>query len=217
MTGRSASSLLYSWKGVLCACLPGSKTSKGKEMSRQTATALPTGTSKCTPSQRVPALTGTTASNNDLASLFECPVCFDYVLPPILQCQSGHLVCSNCRPKLTCCPTCRGPLGSIRNLAMEKVANSVLFPCKYASSGCEITLPHTEKAEHEELCVIRQPRRLLKDIGPYADCLYVTNLTMNVYGVCVTKERERQKRVRFVFWSLTGTWLNTSNVFRGIH
>ncbi|XP_032892287.1 E3 ubiquitin-protein ligase SIAH1 isoform X3 [Amblyraja radiata] len=98
------------------------------EMSRQTATALPTGTSKCTPAQRVPALTGTTASNSDLASLFECPVCFDYVLPPILQCQSGHLVCSNCRPKLTCCPTCRGPLGSIRNLAMEKVANSVLFP-----------------------------------------------------------------------------------------
>lgn len=55
-----------------------------------------------------------TAGNNmstDLASLFECPVCFDYVLPPILQCQSGHLVCSNCRPKLTCCPTCRGQLG----------------------------------------------------------------------------------------------------------
>ena len=51
------------------------------------------------------------SSSTDLASLFECPVCFDYVLPPILQCQSGHLVCSNCRPKLTCCPTCRGPLG----------------------------------------------------------------------------------------------------------
>ncbi|KAJ8344267.1 hypothetical protein SKAU_G00315960 [Synaphobranchus kaupii] len=126
-----------------------------EEMSRQTATALPTGASKCAPSQRVPVLSGTTASNNELASLFECPVCFDYVLPPILQCQSGHLVCSNCRPKLTCCPTCRGPLGSIRNLAMEKVANSVLFPCKYASSGCEVTLPHTEKAEHEELCEFR--------------------------------------------------------------
>ncbi|XP_061078777.1 E3 ubiquitin-protein ligase Siah1-like isoform X2 [Conger conger] len=126
-----------------------------EEMSRQTATALPTGASKCASSQRGPPLSGTTASNTDLASLFECPVCFDYVLPPILQCQSGHLVCSNCRPKLTCCPTCRGPLGSIRNLAMEKVANSVLFPCKYASSGCEVTLPHTEKAEHEELCEFR--------------------------------------------------------------
>lgn len=51
------------------------------------------------------------SSSTDLASLFECPVCFDYVLPPILQCQSGHLVCTNCRPKLSCCPTCRGPLG----------------------------------------------------------------------------------------------------------
>lgn len=31
------------------------------------------------------------------------------MLPPYLQCQSGHLVCGNCRPKLQCCPTCRGP------------------------------------------------------------------------------------------------------------
>ena len=58
--------------------------------------------------------TNTTTVSADLASLFECPVCFDYVLPPILQCQSGHLVCSNCRPKLTCCPTCRGPLGGYK-------------------------------------------------------------------------------------------------------
>ncbi|XP_023349791.1 E3 ubiquitin-protein ligase SIAH1 isoform X3 [Eurytemora carolleeae] len=95
-------------------------------------------------------------SGSDLASLFECPVCFDYVLPPILQCQAGHLVCSNCRPKLTCCPTCRGQLGAnIRNLAMEKVASTVLFPCKYSSGGCVITLLHTEKIEHEETCEFR--------------------------------------------------------------
>ena len=30
-------------------------------------------------------------ANYDLTSLFECPVCFDYVTPPILQCQNGHL------------------------------------------------------------------------------------------------------------------------------
>ncbi|XP_068992057.1 E3 ubiquitin-protein ligase Siah1 isoform X2 [Neodiprion pinetum] len=91
----------------------------------------------------------------DLASLFECPVCFDYVLPPILQCQSGHLVCSNCRPKLNCCPTCRGPLGNIRNLAMEKVASNVMFPCKYSTSGCTVSLVHTEKADHEDACEFR--------------------------------------------------------------
>lgn len=48
----------------------------------------------------------------ELAALFECPVCFEIVLPPIMQCQVGHLVCANCRPKLSCCPTCRGPLGN---------------------------------------------------------------------------------------------------------
>jgi len=96
------------------------------------------------------------SQHSELAALFECPVCFDYVLPPILQCHAGHLVCSNCRPKLTCCPTCRGPLGNnIRNLAMEKVASTVMFPCKYSSGGCMVTLLHTEKIEHEETCEFR--------------------------------------------------------------
>lgn len=91
----------------------------------------------------------------ELASLFECPVCFDYALPPITQCQSGHIVCSTCKPKLQFCPTCRGALGNIRNLAMEKVASSVLFPCKYATIGCVAVLHHTEKTDHEETCDFR--------------------------------------------------------------
>ncbi|XP_065347219.1 E3 ubiquitin-protein ligase Siah1-like [Cloeon dipterum] len=93
--------------------------------------------------------------SSDLASLLECPVCFDYVLPPILQCQSGHLVCSNCRPKLNCCPTCRAPLGNIRNLAMEQVANTLKFTCKYNASGCALSLACGDKAEHEEQCPFR--------------------------------------------------------------
>ncbi|CAK6448216.1 unnamed protein product [Pipistrellus nathusii] len=122
------------------------------QMGRRPSAMLPGGTSKCTPSPEAPTLPGTTASHGDLASLFECPVCFDYALPPALQCASGHLVCSSCRPKLTRCPTCRGPLGSIRNPAMEKVASSVLFPCKHVGSGCERALSPTQKAGHEELC-----------------------------------------------------------------
>eukprot|EP00118_Oscarella_pearsei_P026603 m.310156 g.310156 ORF g.310156 m.310156 type:complete len:300 (+) comp49877_c0_seq1:94-993(+) len=94
-------------------------------------------------------------SKQDLAALFECPVCFDYVLPPILQCNSGHLVCSSCRPKLACCPSCRGPLPVVRNLAMEKVAETVSFPCKYHNVGCPQLLYHTEKRPHEEICEYR--------------------------------------------------------------
>ncbi|KAG8147895.1 hypothetical protein E2320_022991 [Naja naja] len=47
--------------------------------------------------------------HHELTSLFECPVCFDYVLPPILQCQAGHLVCNQCRQKLSCCPHAGDP------------------------------------------------------------------------------------------------------------
>jgi len=101
------------------------------------------------------ASNGTSGSATDLASLFECPVCFDYALPPIMQCQSGHIVCSHCRPKLQCCPTCRGVLGNIRNFAMEKVASSVMFPCRYSSSGCTQTMPHTDKTTHEDVCECR--------------------------------------------------------------
>ena len=96
-------------------------------------------------SSSVTSVVGTNSNNNnsnnndplhELLSLFECPVCFEFALPPILQCQSGHIVCSNCRPKLTCCPSCRSPLGNIRNLSMEKLANSLQFPCKYFVNGC---------------------------------------------------------------------------------
>lgn len=98
------------------------------------------------------ALTHTT-TNSELTSLFECPVCFDYVLPPILQCQNGHLVCQTCRQKITCCPTCRVPIASnIRNLPMEKLASTMMFPCKYCTSGCAAQLIYTEKPDHEDSC-----------------------------------------------------------------
>ncbi len=91
----------------------------------------------------------------ELLNLFECPVCFDYALPPILQCQSGHIVCSNCRPKLNCCPSCRSPLTNIRNLSMEKLANSVQFPCRFINNGCNEMMSHDKKYEHEDVCELR--------------------------------------------------------------
>lgn len=38
---------------------------------------------------------------------------------------------------------------------MEKVASTVMFPCKYSSSGCSATLLHTDKTEHEDTCEFR--------------------------------------------------------------
>ncbi|CAG5112382.1 Oidioi.mRNA.OKI2018_I69.chr2.g6602.t1.cds [Oikopleura dioica] len=95
------------------------------------------------------------SNNSELAALFECPVCYDYVLPPIHQCSIGHLICGQCRPKLQTCPTCRGQIPQIRNLAMEKVAATVYFPCKYKQNGCNQQMLHTEKPTHEDQCEFR--------------------------------------------------------------
>ncbi|XP_036127013.1 E3 ubiquitin-protein ligase Siah1-like [Molossus molossus] len=118
--------------------------------------APPPAPSECpAPSDR-PA--GAAVPSADLAPLFECPVCFGSVLPPIFQCYSGHLLCNSCRPRVNCCPTCRGPLGRIPNLAMNRVADYVLFPCQYAYYGCMATMQHHGKAAHEDLCAFRPYR-----------------------------------------------------------
>ena len=54
---------------------------------------------------------GRTRSSSELTSLFECPVCFDYALPPIYQCDSGHIICAECWTKVKICPTCRSAVG----------------------------------------------------------------------------------------------------------
>lgn len=90
----------------------------------------------------------------DIKSLFECPICFDYAVPPIYQCQNGHLVCQSCSGKISHCPTCRVPITepSIRNLQLDRLANTFQFPCKYNFNGCQWKSYWFKKREHEENC-----------------------------------------------------------------
>ena len=48
-------------------------------------TAAVAGTSNAALAAGGALLNSSNSNNQDLASLFECPVCFDYVLPPIMQ------------------------------------------------------------------------------------------------------------------------------------
>ncbi|XP_044570498.1 probable E3 ubiquitin-protein ligase sinah [Drosophila ananassae] len=85
------------------------------------------------PSQAIRPRDG--AISEFLVSLLECPVCF------------GH--------KLSVCPVCRVSMSNIRNLAMEKVASKLIFPCKHSHCGCRIRLSYADKKNHEEDCEFR--------------------------------------------------------------
>ncbi|XP_016999789.2 probable E3 ubiquitin-protein ligase sinah [Drosophila takahashii] len=90
-----------------------------------------------------------------LVSLLECPVCFGYMMPPIMQCSRGHLLCASCRQKVGLCPVCRVSMTNIRSLSMEKVASKLNFPCKHSDFGCRARLSYAEKSSHEEDCDCR--------------------------------------------------------------
>ena len=63
-----------------------------------------------------------TLTDDDINDLIECPICLTIPYEgPIYQCESGHIVCKDCHPKLKECPQCRCQLGITRALHLEKI------------------------------------------------------------------------------------------------
>jgi len=76
----------------------------------------------------------------------------DYMVPPIMLCVNGHNVCDICRSEITLCPICRKQFLSTRNVALEKLARDVKYPCPYRKYGCEEFLVHDKFREHQNKC-----------------------------------------------------------------
>lgn len=60
--------------------------------------------------------------DEDLRKELECPICYEYMMPPIWMCENGHSICSDCKPKLKNCPSCRRPFLTTRNLPLESLS-----------------------------------------------------------------------------------------------
>jgi hypothetical protein len=80
----------------------------------------------------------------------ECPVCMEFMVPPIQLCTNGHNICSKCREGVTCCPTCRAVFSEIRNVALENIVRNQKYPC--ANKGCLELLSIEQIAEHHAVC-----------------------------------------------------------------
>lgn len=93
-----------------------------------------------------------------LLELLNCPVCLERMLPPLMQCEQGHLLCNACRARPSCsvCPTCRAGPVKARNLALEALAEGRLcLPCTHAGSGCPVQLGFGELEAHAKDCEFR--------------------------------------------------------------
>ena len=93
-----------------------------------------------------------------LLNQLECPVCMEYMRPPITLCANGHNICNTCKQKLPHCPTCRQQFLNTRNVALEKVATDVKYPCTYRKYGCSEIYSFDLIGGHLEKCqFIPQP------------------------------------------------------------
>jgi hypothetical protein len=93
------------------------------------------------------------AMGGDLLKELECPVCMEYMVPPIKLCTNGHNICSKCRESVTWCPICRAELLDIRNVALENIARSQKYACANRKRGCVGLLSIEHIAEHQAVCV----------------------------------------------------------------
>lgn len=62
--------------------------------------------------------------------MLECPVCKEYMHPPIYQCLTGHTMCNNCKAKSDSCPIsgCEVKIETTRNYILEDLSKKVELP-----------------------------------------------------------------------------------------
>ena len=83
----------------------------------------------------------------------ECPVCMEYIVPPIKLCTNGHSICSKCRESVQSCPTCRASFSETRSVALENIARRQKYPCANRQSGCLELFSVEHIAKHHVVCV----------------------------------------------------------------
>jgi hypothetical protein len=90
-----------------------------------------------------------------LLEQLECPVCLEYMASPIKMCENGHNVCRDCKERISECPSCRGKFINVRNIVLEKLAATAIYPCKNKEAGCKETFTLEERDNHLAECLFQ--------------------------------------------------------------
>lgn len=90
--------------------------------------------------------------NASLASKFECPICYEYLMTPIFICANGHSVCSKCKLKIRKCALCKAFVGNSRNYTLEEIIDTLEICCPNATKGCVYSGKVKDTKEHMLSC-----------------------------------------------------------------
>nr|CAH7726996.1 unnamed protein product [Callosobruchus chinensis] len=89
---------------------------------------------------------------NMFSKILECPICKEYMCPPIFNCNAGHTVCKSCKDQMASCPFCKATINNSRNFILEDLLETLQINCQNESKGCSF-VGCTEKIKlHEIMC-----------------------------------------------------------------
>ena len=93
---------------------------------------------------------------------FVCPICFEYLTPPVIRCKRDHNCCLACIEKMILlsggnkCPTCRDFIDKDnRNRFVEEQLEQLIVSCQWKKNGCKNKIPLSRREKHEKLCEFR--------------------------------------------------------------
>ncbi|KAL6660835.1 hypothetical protein ACP70R_000219 [Stipagrostis hirtigluma subsp. patula] len=73
---------------------------------------------------------------------------------PLPVCQNGHVACFSCWSRLcNKCHICSHDANFARNIALEKIVESVKSSCSYSKWGCCKLVNYAQRTTHEETCL----------------------------------------------------------------
>lgn len=96
-----------------------------------------------------------TATDKEVLSEFECPICKEYMHPPIRMCYTGHSFCDECFSKISTCSICKGAKITARCFVLEKIHEKFNFPCKHSQNGCPQAFNGNDMVDHIIMCDYR--------------------------------------------------------------
>jgi len=142
----------------------------------------------------------------DLEKELECPVCLIIPRsPPIFQCRLGHLICSDCHPRLPRpyrsrrCPVCQAKYCNppTRNFLAERLIECIDRSCRFDFRGCDSRFTDSSSlTSHEALCPYRPkgfkvPKKELSEPGRNTEIFilellqYLVQLTLGLLVVLI--------------------------------
>ncbi|CAH1176934.1 unnamed protein product [Phaedon cochleariae] len=87
-----------------------------------------------------------------LRKQLQCPICMEYMVGNIYNCQKGHVACSVCKIQLTECPSCLTKIGKSRCFPLENLADEIVLACLFSGNGCDFTGKLKLLSQHEKHC-----------------------------------------------------------------